>query len=323
MFATDIGARFEGPAHGTLVESQAGQWFVTYHAHETAYYSLGRTMLMQPIEWSAEGWWRPVTGKVPTATASGPDLPTSDFQLAQSDTFDSPELGLQWFFTCDPDFSGEAWSLSERPGYLRIRTQPGTLGSIEALPGIFQQRVIHKAFEFETVLTFSPEVAGDSAGLHMYHDPLMNLWLVSTQCDGHACIAVGKTRLGEHQDLWSVPHAFGETLHLKIVVDDREHATFFFSQEGEQWQQVGESLYFGASAHHLREGLRGDPDLGWVGTYKDPNSPPESPTGPAASSLPYRRGNTWTATTFGVFAVRNGSAESRNADFDEIRVTPK
>ncbi|MBN2183590.1 MAG: family 43 glycosylhydrolase [Sedimentisphaerales bacterium] len=321
MFSTDNGARFEGPAHGTLIETQTGQWFVTFHAHEPSYYCLGREMLMQPVEWTPNGWWRPVTGKIPTASASGPDLPVCDFQLAQSDTFDSKQLGLQWFFTCEPDFSGKSWSLTERPGCMRIYTQPGDLGSMEALTGIIQQRVIHTAFSVETHITFSPQVDGEAAGLHMYHDPLMNLWLVSTQRKGRPCIEVGKIRLGRRTDLWSVPNPYGENLHLMIVVDNREKASFHYSKDGRAWQQIGESLYFGASAHHLRDGLRGDPDLGWVGTYKDRSITPEKAIGPAASRLPQRRGNTWTGATFGIFAVRNGAAESNYADFHNLSVT--
>ncbi|MDB6165538.1 MAG: hypothetical protein JWQ83_678, partial [Lacunisphaera sp.] len=177
MFSTDQGARFEAPAHGTLIETRRGEWFITYHAHETAYYSLGRQMLMQPIAWTADGWWRPVGGKIPAVAAAAPNLQITTAHLAQSDEFNAPTLGLQWFFTCAPDFSGAVWSLTENPGALRIRPQPGDLGSISALPGIFQQRVIDKQFSFETKLTFEARDGAEAAGLHLYHDPLMNLWL--------------------------------------------------------------------------------------------------------------------------------------------------
>ena len=321
MFATDNGAKFEAPAHGTLIDTKNGEWFVTFHAHETAFYSLGRQTLMTPIEWTADGWWRPVTGKVPPLTARAPDLPAGDFALAQSDEFDSPKLGLQWFFTCAPDFSGAAWTLTEKPGALRIRTQPGDLGSLDALPGVFQQRVIDKKFSVETRVAFEARDGREAAGLHFYHDPLMNFWLAATVRDGKPVIAVGKMNLGRRTDLWSAPNPFGATVHLKIAVDGAERATFFFGPDGKQWMQLGESVYFGASGHHLRAGVRGDPDLGWVGRYKDPSAKPEEIAGGPNPRLPDRRGNVWTATTFGVFAVRDGAAASRNADFDFIRVT--
>ncbi|HWA11040.1 MAG TPA: family 43 glycosylhydrolase [Opitutaceae bacterium] len=316
MFSTDNGARFEGPAHGTLVDTPKGEWFVTYHAHETAYYTLGRQMLMQPIVWTDDGWWRPVGGKVPAVTAAAPDLPASDLRLAQSDEFDAPKLGLQWFFTCPPDFSGAAWSLGESPGRLRLRTQPGALGSIEALPGIFQQRVIDKRFSFETRVDFDARDGREAAGLHLYHDPQMNLWLASSVRDGVKTIEVGKFNLGQRTDLWSVPNPAGRVVHLKIAVDGKERATFFFSADGRTWRQVGGSVYFGASGHHLRDDQRGDPDLGWVGRYKDATAPAV----PVDPRLPNRGGNVWTAATFGVFAVRDGAAQARPADFDYFHV---
>ena len=320
MFSTDSGARFEAPAHGTLLETQNGEWFVTFHAHEPAYYTLGREMLMQPIEWTAEGWWRPVTGRIPTATAAGPNLAVEDFRLAQSDDFTASGFGLQWFFLCVPDLSGVVWSLSEESGKLRIRTRPGDFGSVDVLPGVFLQRVIDTRFSFQTRLAFDARSGREAAGLHMYHDPLMNLWLATTVRDGEKRIEVGKYNLGRRKDLWSAPNPHGETVHLKIVVDGQERATFFFGPDGGQWEQVGESLYFGASGHHLRDGVRGDPDLGWVGRYKDPLATPAEVNGMPHPALPERRGNVWTGATFGIFAVRNGAGDMRNADFDHFRV---
>lgn len=321
MFSTDNGAQFEGPAHGTLIETQKGEWLVIYHAHEIAFYSLGRQTLMQPIEWTADGWWRPVAGKVPTITAAAPDLPPGDFQFQQSDEFNAAKLGLQWFFTCAPDMTGAAWTLSEQTGSLRIRSQPGDLGSIDALPGIFQQRVIDKAFSFETRLTFNATNAREAAGLHMYHDPLMNFWLASTVKDGQKRIEVGKYNLGRRTDLWSAANPHGNTVHLKVVVDGQERAAFYFGPDGKTWQQIGQSIYFGASGHHLRGYSRGDPDLGWVARYKDRTATPDEIAGVRNPRLPNRQGNVWTGTTFGVFVVRDGASAVRNADFDAFRVT--
>ncbi len=317
LFSTDSGAAFEAPAHGTLLEMPNGEWFVIFHAHETAFYSLGRQMLMEPIEWMSDGWWRPVGGKIPAVTARAPVLPACNYTLAQSDDFAPPALGLQWFFTCAPDFSGATWSLTESPRHLRIHSAPGDLGSIGALPAIFQQRVIDKQFSFETSLTFDARDGHEAAGLHLYHDPLMNLWLASTVRDGQPIIAVGKYNLGQRADLWSAPNPHGANVHLKIVVDGAEHATFFFGRDGQTWTQVGGTLYFGASGHHLRNGERGDPDLGWVGRYKEPGAPRL----PIDSRLPNRSGNVWTATTFGVFAVRDGAANARAADFSHFIVS--
>ncbi len=323
LFSTDNGARFESPAHGTLIDTPSGQWYIAYHAHEPAYYTLGRQCLLEPIAWTADGWWRPVGGKVPVTSAQAPALPPAPLRLQQSDEFDGPDLGLQWFFTCAPDFSGKAWSLREQPGLLRIRTQKGDLHALEALPGVFQQRVIDKAFAFETRVTFDAREGREAAGLHMYHDPLMNFWLATTVTNGEKRIAVGKHTLGVRQDLWSVVNPYGDRpVHLKIVVTDPETATFFYSADGRDWRQLGESIYFGASGHHLRDGKRGDPDLGWVGRYKERNLSGEQINGlPENQRQAQRMGNTWTAATFGVFAVQDGAVSQKPTDFNYLRVS--
>jgi beta-xylosidase len=321
MFSTGNGAMFEGPAHGTLLQTQEGEWYLTYHAHETAYYSLGRQMCMEPVEWTAEGWWRPAGGKVPSTTARAPRLPLVELKLAQSDDFSGSKLGLQWFFTCAPDFSGKAWSLTEKPGVLRVRTQPGDLGALSALPGIFQQRVIDKRFAFQTMLTFDARAGREAAGLHMYHDPLMNFWIASTVREGERRIEVGKHTLGVRTDLASVPNTAGERVHLRIEVADEE-ARCAFSSDGKVWQPAGPAIYFGASGHHLRENRRGDPDLGWVGRYKDPTATPEQINGaPENQRQANRGGGVWTGTTFGVFAVQDGAAGVNAADFAGFEVS--
>lgn len=232
MFSTDKGARFEGPAHGTLIDTPAGERDIGYHAHETAYYTLGRQFLLEPITWTADGWWRPVGGKVPATSAKAPALAAAPLRLRQSDEFDGQELGLQWFFTCAPDLSGQAWSLRERRGTLRIRTQQGDLHALESLPGVFQQRVIDKAFTIDTRVTFDGRDGREAAGLHMYHDPLMNLWLVTTVSNGEKRIAVGKHTLGVREDLWFLPDPRDCPVHLRIVVSDPETVTFFHSADG-------------------------------------------------------------------------------------------
>jgi len=47
--------------HGTLVEGPDGNWWVVYHAYRKGYHTLGRQTLIEPIEWTEDGWFRPKT----------------------------------------------------------------------------------------------------------------------------------------------------------------------------------------------------------------------------------------------------------------------
>lgn len=82
---------------------------------------VGRYTQMSPIHW-VDGW--PVwgtpeqPGRVP-ATARKPVQGQPVRQPATSDDFAAPALGLQWAWNHNPDDT--RWSLTERPGHLRLR----------------------------------------------------------------------------------------------------------------------------------------------------------------------------------------------------------
>lgn len=296
----DTGAVFQGPAHGTLVEVSKDEWYVTYHAFELSHYSLGRQMCMEPIEWTSGGWWRPVNGRIPSTKSKKPSLQEARYELASSDEFDKAKLGHQWFFHTKPDFSGESWSLTDRPGYLRIKTHQGDISSPESLPNVFLQRVDAKKFELSARVEFDAKSGSEAAGIHLWHDPGMNFWLASAIKDGNKIFEVGKYDNGVKSIIWSVPNIIGNTVYLKIAVDGEERTVFYFSADNKLWTRIGSSVYFGTSVDDLRDGIAGSPDLGWIGIKKR---------------------NTWTAATMGVFAVQNGANAANHADFDWFRVT--
>lgn len=303
MFATDDGSVLQGPAHGNLIHTQRGEWWITYHTHELSHYSLGRMMGLEAVRWTDDGWWRPVHGRAPVLELERPDLPACDFAMAESDAFSASKLGLQWFFHTDPDETGGAWSLTEKPGWLRVRTQPGQPIVLTTLKGVFLQRVTRKRFAVSTRVVFDATSGSEAAGLCLYHDPGMNVWLTSTIVDRQKTFEVGKTSTDERSVLWRAPNPLGDDVTLKIEVDGEERATFFYAAGAAAgagpWTQLGESIYFGDSWKDLRDGHGGDPDLGWVGL---------------------RKRNRWSATTFGVFATRGGADAVRAADFDFVRV---
>ena len=43
--------------HATLVEGTDGRWWMMYHGYENGYWTLGRQALLDPIEWTDDGWF--------------------------------------------------------------------------------------------------------------------------------------------------------------------------------------------------------------------------------------------------------------------------
>lgn len=79
--------------HATLVDDVNGNWWMVYHAYAKGYYTLGRQTLIEPVEWTSDGWFH--------TKANNPSIKsTSTIKngLKLSDDFKSDSLGLQWTF---------------------------------------------------------------------------------------------------------------------------------------------------------------------------------------------------------------------------------
>ena len=82
--------------HATLVEGPAGDWWMVYHGYENGFRTLGRQTLLEPIEWTGDGWFRAKGGDLsrplpkPAQGRSGP----AGFAL--SDDFSTDRFGTQW-----------------------------------------------------------------------------------------------------------------------------------------------------------------------------------------------------------------------------------
>ncbi len=115
----------QGPHQGGYVETPGGQgWFL--HFNSTG--AFGRIDYLEPVTW-ADDW--PVMGDMisqyggqPVLSHAAPDAgPWSpQDRLQESDEFSGPTLGLQWEWNHNPDDS--KWSLSARPGFLRLEAGP-------------------------------------------------------------------------------------------------------------------------------------------------------------------------------------------------------
>ena len=109
-----------GPHQGGLVELESGEsWFLHFQSAG----ALGRVCHLQPVTW-VDDW--PVMGCAgePVSIYRKPTVETSlePLSLVTDDNFEKPELGLQWQWNHNP--VDTHWSLTERPGYLRLRAMP-------------------------------------------------------------------------------------------------------------------------------------------------------------------------------------------------------
>lgn len=107
---------------GALVETQTGEWWTIIFKDAGA---IGRIPYLEPVKWE-NGW--PILGnngidvtkggKAYPKPNVGAEHPKS--HIDSNDPFVSPVLGKQWQW--NHNWVEDAWSLTERPGYLRLYT---------------------------------------------------------------------------------------------------------------------------------------------------------------------------------------------------------
>ena len=92
-------AKWWSQGHGTVFDDGTGHWWVMYHGYDRDNLALGRQTLMQPIEWTKDGWARVPQGIDPAGAIPSPKLSAAPLPpLERSDDFAGPQLGLQWQF---------------------------------------------------------------------------------------------------------------------------------------------------------------------------------------------------------------------------------
>jgi len=182
--------------HADLVELPDGRWFMLCLGVQGGS-NMGRETHLAPViweeeqeDWKEKHWWpvvAPETGRVehfgnPTpfeGTLQG--LP-SGFR----DDFASETLGFEWNFRRLP--RPGAFSLSERPGFLRLRAGPERIAPNTAC-GLLGVRQRERCFTYRARMEFSPMGEAAEAGVSLFQkdDSYINL-TVRKAGEGHLAL---------------------------------------------------------------------------------------------------------------------------------------
>lgn len=88
--------------HASIVEGPSGDWWMVYHGYENGLRTLGRQTLLEPIEWTDDGWFRARGGTLSSPLKKPSIGQQRSPELTLSDDFSTNRLGLQWSFF-DPE----------------------------------------------------------------------------------------------------------------------------------------------------------------------------------------------------------------------------
>jgi xylan 1,4-beta-xylosidase len=81
-----------------LAQGPAGDWWMVCHGYERGYRTLGRQTLLQPVEWTRDGWFRVNSAPLDRAQRKPRGAAAAPADVERSDDFTRNRLGLQWSF---------------------------------------------------------------------------------------------------------------------------------------------------------------------------------------------------------------------------------
>ena len=221
---------------GGIVDTPGGEWWgFSMQDHN----SVGRLTSLSPVTWS-EGWpyfGLPGNLKRTPSTWVKPDTGnaapvTSPYD--RSDDFSGPKLQPVWQWNHLPDDS--KWSLSERPGYLRLHSLPSS--EFWWARNSLTQRAIGPESIATTELDAGGLQPGDVAGLALLNLPYA--WIgVARDADGYTIENYDQTTGKSVREPLPEPH-----LWLRVHCDfDTEVATFSYSSNGKDFKPLGSEFH--------------------------------------------------------------------------------
>ncbi|QKZ15786.1 glycoside hydrolase 43 family protein [Spirosoma sp. KUDC1026] len=234
-----IGLQDLGVAQGGLIDTPDGRWF-SYLFRDFG--GVGRIPYLVPVTWK-DGWpVLGVDGKVPQTL----DLPASTGLIpgiVASDEFTrkkgDPTLPLVWQWNHNPD--NALWSVSERKGFLRLKTGRTDTSFVTAR-NTLTQRTIGPQCTGSTRLDVSKLIDGDFAGLSLLQK---QYGLVGVkQTGGTRAIVMVSAASGKAVEMQRVPLSVS-VVYLKAECDFRDRkdtGRFFYSLDGKTWTAIGEPI---------------------------------------------------------------------------------
>ena len=239
-------------AQGTIVDTQDGDWYGIIFQDRGG---VGRVLTVMPCRW-INGW--PMlgdeNGKVPLTVRT---LKTGETAgaIVKADDFSATKLGLHWQWNHNP--VDKAWSLTERPGFLRLKTNR-VVENIYLAPNTLTQRMEGPTCSGSICMDLSKMKDGDCAGLAAFNS---DTGMLIVKKKGKKTVLEMQETTVELSDREKAVTKYEEKtiesvevkqnkIWLRIDGDftpaqrgGRDAANFYYSLDGSDWTKIGTTDY--------------------------------------------------------------------------------
>lgn len=232
-------AGFGGVGQGTIVDTPDGRWFALIFQDRGG---VGRVPTLSPVRW-VDGW--PKVDYVP-ATMQVPFESGKKTSIVNSDEFNKPALSLDWEWNHNP--VDNAWSLTERRGWLRLHTA-AVAPNIFLARNTLTTRMMGPQNEGIIRMDVSKMMDGDVAGFCAFQNDAALLSVVKEKGKKYIVVTTDSMEIEpkDHKVLADHRHEVcrkplsQNIVYLKVTADFRLHkdvASLAYSLDGKHWTTV-------------------------------------------------------------------------------------
>ncbi|GLK42109.1 MULTISPECIES: family 43 glycosylhydrolase [Novosphingobium] len=236
---TDLSEAWWSRGHATLFEGPAGDWWSVYHGYEKDFWTLGRQTLLDPVSWTADGWFRMEGGDLskPIRTPKG-GRKAGPHGMPLSDDFSSLEIGRRWnFFKPSPTERDRARVANNTLHLTAAGKAPVDSSPLLLIAG-------DQAYEFQCEIDIDP---GVTAGLLLFYDQQL-----------YCGLGFDAAKFMTHQ--YGIERGRPANYHgrkmLMRVRNDRHIVAFHTSGDGgKTWKRFDRGMEVSGYHHNVRGGF--------------------------------------------------------------------
>jgi beta-xylosidase len=235
---------FSYVGQGTIVDAKNGKWYGIIFQDRGG---VGRVLTLEPCNW-INGW--PILGDEKGHVPVVMDKPIQGCKstdIVGSDDFKSNKLKMYWQWNHNPIDS--AWSLTERKGYLRLKTSRIS-GSIFDAPNTISQRMKGPKSSAVVSLDISKMKDGDETGFAAFNGDSGILTISKTGKKHILTMSEESVSLSEREkavtevkkEVKDSVEIKSNKIYLRIDADfnpGKDIAKFYYSLDNKNWNRIG------------------------------------------------------------------------------------
>ena len=221
--------------HGTVFEDATGNWWMVLHGYEKDHYNMGRQTLLQPVEWTTDGWYKTPEGIETDKPIRRPVGTSSDAVWRLNDGFEGSELHPQWQFYGEYDTN--RFHLMNNS--LDIKGKGHSVGDCSPLLCVPSDH----SYVAQVEMVIDGEATG---GLVLFYNN-----------SAHSGILADKENIWADLRGWQFPtekgaiknHVFLRLKNVDNTVD------MFYSIDGQKWKKIENSCEVSSYNHNVLSGF--------------------------------------------------------------------